>query len=67
MDIHDTDGVVRFVEQVVDDNIINRIAGKLKGEPHYEVTGLLQQSGTQSVERLARKMFNIYKDQLGRR
>ena len=65
MDLNDTREVVRFVEEVVDENIISRIAGELRGKPHYEVISLLQQSGSSTVEILARKMFNIHRDQLG--
>lgn len=67
MDIHNTDEVFRFVEQVIADNIINRIECELRSKPYYELESLLQQSGCSISIHLARKMLNIYKDQLTQR
>ena len=66
MDIHDTQKVVQFVEEVVDENIICQIDGELRSKPNYELESMLQQYGCSTPTVLARKMFNIYKDELGK-
>lgn len=59
MDINNKDEVCRFVEKVMTENVVNRIAEELNRLPHYEVASMLQQHGGGTVQELARKMHNI--------
>jgi len=66
MYLQDTQKVIRFVEQIVDDNIVSQIERELKSKPYWDLESMLQENGCSTASILARKMFNIYKDQLGK-